>query len=198
MKSRLPLLMLLLVSAAPVLAAWVLFQMPELMPDGHSNQGQLIQPVVPLVDASVVGADGERFSLGEYQGRWLMLIPRNDCPASCRQRLHDVQQVRLALGMDRSRLERLLLLSPPPAGDTGHALDEAFPGLDVAIRPPGEANAQATDDVVASLENDSLYLVDPLGNLMMRYPPETTAEQLLTDLERLLAVSKSWGNHASN
>lgn len=179
-----PLYLLVAVTAAPALAAWVVYSVPGLLPEARGNRGALVQPALAMpesIDARV------------FSGQWSMVAwAGGSCGDACRARVHDMRQVRLALAEHRDRTGRFVL-----AADGAKGVAEAvasWPGAQVL--EPGDA---ALAELVAKMksagaapEGGSVYLVDPMGDLMMAYGPQQPAEDILADLEKLFQASKNW------
>ena len=194
--NRWPLLALVAVFAAPVLAAWFFYFNPDYLPDTRSNKGELIEPMVRLdADSGLTNPDGSAFDFSPLSGRWtLVSLNRAPCNDACRKRLTDLRQIRLALGETRFSVERLQILTG--ADDTA-ALQRDFEGMHVAMAQ-GRTRDKLLDALgegVAAL--DRTYLLDPMGNLMMRYRADAPTKDTLKDMERLLKASKNWIKGAS-
>jgi len=174
---------ILAICAAPTVAAWfAYFVWP---PQSRGNYGDLIEPQ-PIPDIRLLRPDGSSFQLSQFRGRWILLnIDSGACGEGCRKKLLYIRQVRLAQGKDAERIERVWLLSdsiiPEPA------LMRDFPGMHVALASGGAilAELSGTHDPA-----DHIYLVDPLGNLMLRFPRDPDPRRMLKDLARLLKASR--------
>ena len=189
----LPLLAMVAVFAAPMVAAWFLYLNPEYLPSARSNRGDLLEPVVPLeASLGLEGPQGGPFDLGDLSGKWtLVAVSPAPCAEACRLRLADLGRVWAALGESRLNVERLLVVSVPEGGaavDAGFASELA--GLRIAVAGPAAARALAARLGPGGLERT--YILDPFGQLMMRYSPDAPARDLLKDMERLLKASKNW------
>jgi cytochrome oxidase Cu insertion factor (SCO1/SenC/PrrC family) len=147
--------------------------------------GQLIDPPQPLDAFQVASASGP-LTLDELRGRWsLVQFVGGECGPACRQRLHATRQVRAALGEDRTRLRRIAVTAAGTATPGLEGLLAAHEHLRVVT------NARAfARQFPAERGPASVYVVDPHGNLMMRFGPGITADAMLDDLERLLKVSR--------
>ena len=107
------------------------------------------------------------------------------CEASCRSRLHLMRQVRLALGKDQDRIERLWLLEDnlvPAAG-----LMEEFAGTRQVRSGSGGLRLPAAES-----SRDHVYLIDPFGNLMMRFPRNADLTLVKKDMDKLMKISSGW------
>ena len=182
-RARITLLVIFAVAAAPFLLAWLAYLYWE--PDRYTNHGELIAPR-SLPDAPLVLRDGRPFRLDEYRGKWILVhADSGACGESCRQQIYYMRQVRLAQGANRDRIARVWLLTddlPPPT-----ELAALYDGV-ALVRAAGSA-------LVAALPaerdpSDHVYLVDPLGNLMLRFPRDPDPKGMIKDLQRLLKFSR--------
>lgn len=180
---RFELLLLAALCIAPVVASYMAFYFAP--PARHINYGELLA-TAPLPRAPLELADGSPFELSALRGKWVLItVDRAACDDYCRQKLFTLRQLRLGLGKNSERLERIWLLSDdaaPPAA----ALD-AYPGTWI-VRAAGSP-------LLASLPAqgalaDHVYLVDPLGNLVLRYARSADPMRMIKDLERLLSNSR--------
>lgn len=190
-RGRLQLIFIALLFAAPVVGAWMAWKF--VTNEGVSsttNAGVLVQPARPLSAEALGGAGGDALSPGSLTGRWsYVVIGEAACDAVCAERLYLTRQARTSVNKDMSRVQRLLVLSQPPADPA--ALRAAHPDLLVAVLDAGRF-ARFTQQFASSGESPAaaFYLVDPLGNLMMRYAPQVPFKGILKDLRKLLKVSQ--------
>jgi hypothetical protein len=188
---RWKLLAVLLVSIAPVLASYLTYYV--IRPEGRRNFGELIDPPRALPEQTGVSLDGQASSLRELQGQWLLVaVGSGQCEAACVQQLYLQRQLREGLGKEKDKLDRVWLVSDeqpvPPA---------LLPGLKEAtvLRVPQTALAQWLVPASGQQLADHLYLVDPMGNWMMRFPAQLDvagAGKAKKDIERLLRAAASW------
>jgi cytochrome oxidase Cu insertion factor (SCO1/SenC/PrrC family) len=179
--------------AAPAIAAWFYYFNPEYLPEARSNRGELISPVVPLpAGPGLTAPDGTELAREPFEGRWtLVFLASGDCAEACLARVADLRQIRLALGESGMSVERLLVI-PESAAAAAPELEAAFPGMRVAV-----AGAAHREQLTGALGEGAaalgrVYILDPMGNLMMRYAPDAPAKDTLKDMERLLKASKNW------
>jgi hypothetical protein len=159
--------------ALPVAAGWIAWWL-DLAPGAAGNYGTLLAPQ-PVQAAP--------FEL--LKGKWVLVqFDRAACDAHCELKHYTMRQVRRALGRDMQRVERLWILTD--AGAPRAALLAAIEGTHIA--PAGAALAAAFP--AERLAADHIYLVDPLGNLMMRFPRDPDPSRMIKDLQRLLKVSR--------
>jgi cytochrome oxidase Cu insertion factor (SCO1/SenC/PrrC family) len=176
-------LLLVAVFVVPVIAAYLAFF--GWRPAGHTNYGELIT-VTPLQQTAGALHDGTPFDLNTLQGKWVMVhVGPATCDADCAQQLYLMRQTRIAQGKAQSRIERLWVLSGDGAADPALLADH--PGLHV-WRP---ADAAFIEQFPATVERaHHIYLVDPLGNLMLRFPAEPEPKRIMKDLKLLLKASQ--------
>lgn len=183
------LLLLLALFLAPLLAAvgWYLAA-PQLAPR-PSVHGTLLEPARPLEPFEAPVSGGGRYTLDDLRGHWtLVQVIGADCDIACRRRLHDLRQVHDALGEDRVRVARLALAAA--GADTpglGSILDD-HPRLTV-LRTPGDGPLAGQLSREAGATGD-VFVVDPLGNAVLRYGSAAEPSGMLDDLEKLLRLSR--------
>jgi cytochrome oxidase Cu insertion factor (SCO1/SenC/PrrC family) len=194
--SRQALVLLALLFLMPVFVAWVMQMNAEhgWRPGGTTNKGALIQPPRPLtLPAGLVGATGEPLDRGFLDGKWtLIYIGDASCGEACREKLYYMRQVRLAQGENLRRVQRLFLVTGAPAGSGRQEVLRDYPDMAVARLSPEQAAAIAPVFSVEGIPMQgagNIYLVDPLGNLMMYYRPDADPRGMIQDLQRLLKYS---------
>jgi hypothetical protein len=188
---RLKMLLVLAVCAAPVVASY--FSYFVLRPQGRTNYGALIEPTRSLPALPLRTLDGQAVDAASLKGQWLLLaLGPGACDAACEKRLYTQRQLREMLGRERDRVDKLWLVTDDaevPAG-LRDAL-KADPSLQVLRVPRASLAAWLQPESGHALE-DHLYLVDPMGEWMMRMPAEPEPSRVKRDLERLLRASSSW------
>jgi hypothetical protein len=180
---RINLVLMFLAFAAPVVAAYLSFFFWP--PAGRTNYGELIKPTT-LPNARLRDVDGKEFELSKLRGKWLILtIDGASCDSACDQKLFLMRQVRISLTKEMNRVERVLLLRGE--GSVSPDILKKYQGMHVLSGGDAKLLRQfpATADLI-----DHIYLVDPLGNVMMRYPKNPEASGLRRDMTRLLSVSQ--------
>jgi len=179
---RAKLVALMALFAVPIVASIVAYNFADVR--ATSNYGELILPPQAITTQSFARIDGVPFVFSELRGRWVMVASDSgDCAAACLEKLTTMRQVRLALGRNAARVERVFVVDDTHAPATGGF--DAFPGMVVAVTPKGlPVPSGAANDRAA------IYLVDPNGNVMMRWPAHLESRRMLKDLERLLKASQ--------
>jgi cytochrome oxidase Cu insertion factor (SCO1/SenC/PrrC family) len=199
-RQRRALIALGLLFFAPLGLAFLLYYGSSWRPGTRVNHGDLIDPAVPLPEvalpraAATAGgtAAAETTSPAFLRGKWTLLyLGPGSCPERCRADLYNTRQVRAALGADRERVQRVFvaegeccdlewLRTQHPDLITLRASAAAAPL--VALLRAGAAPAAAAAD--------RIYLIDPLGNLMMSYAVDARPKGMLEDLKKLLRLSQ--------
>lgn len=184
-------LAVLAVCAAPVVASY--FTYFVIRPQGRNNYAALIQPTrgiplrLPLVDL-----DGRPVDPASLKGQWLLVsVGSGSCDAACDRRLFLQRQLREMLGKDRDRVDKVWLVidDKPIAPGLREAL--AKPPTIVLRVPRGALAGWVQPEVGHALE-EHLYLVDPMGEWMMRAPADPDPKKLYRDLDRLMRASAGW------
>lgn len=182
---------LLLVCAAPVVASYFTYYVVR--PEGRRNYGELIDPQRPLPTLPTVSLTGQTGQLTALKNQWLLIsVSSAACDPACQQRLYLQRQLREALGKEKERLDRVWLIIDDAPLD-----DKLKPALatSTVLRVPAPGLAQWLAPAQGQQLEEHLYLVDALGNWMMRFPANMDAAgaaKAKRDLDRLLRASSSW------
>ena len=188
---RTKMLLVLLVCAAPVVASYLTYFF--IRPDGRSNYSTLILPTRALPELALHTLEGTPMRSASLRGQWLLVaVGPSSCETSCEQRLHLQRQLREMLGRGSDRLDKVWLITD--AGPLSPALRDAIAGRApvTALRVPREALARWLVPAEGRSLEDHLYLVDPMGEWMMRMPPGPEPGRVKRDLDRVLRASASW------
>ncbi len=184
-------LAVLLVCASPVIASYFTYYI--IRPEGRRNFGELVNPQRPLPPIPTLSLDGQPGQLTALKDQWLLIsVAGGACDKRCEQNLYLQRQLRESLGREKDRLERVWLVND--ATDVHAALLPALVSSPV-LRVPPVPLAQWLEPAPGKQLEDHLFLVDPLGNLMMRFPADidaAAAAKVKVDLDRLLRASSSW------
>jgi cytochrome oxidase Cu insertion factor (SCO1/SenC/PrrC family) len=176
---RRTLLLIALVTVAPVVASYTIYYLfPR---DSGANYGTLL-PTAPAPAIHGTLADGAAFRLEDLRGRWVLLaVAAGDCSAACERRLYAMRQARTMQGKEQERVVRAWLVT----GD-------AAPSPGLLAQHPGLVVARVADAAAALLPGGAgaLYLIDPLGNLVLRYGEDPDTKGVAKDLSRLLKASR--------
>jgi hypothetical protein len=184
-------LAVLLACAAPVVASYLTYYV--IRPEARRVYGELIDPQRSLPPTQALKLDGQAQPLTSLKGQWLLVsVAGGACDASCAEHLYLQRQLREGLGKDKDRLDWVWLVADDAA--VPETLQPALKGATVLRVPPAELAAWLAPASGKSLAQH-LYVVDPIGNWMMRFPAgmdRATASRAKRDLERLLRASAFW------
>lgn len=193
-RSRRTFLLLAVLFFAPLAAAFILYYAggSSMRPAGRTNKGELIEPPRPLPNTVLLSADDQQLDAEFLRGKWtLAYIGDGQCDVRCREALTLTRQTRLALAKEMDRVQRVFFVTsgccdqPYLRGEQkglitarlDEASDQQF--LTLFPAPAGTPVSQA----------GRIYIIDPLGNLMMSYAPSAPPKGLLEDLKKLLKLS---------
>jgi hypothetical protein len=190
-RGRWSLLGLLAVCAAPVIASYFTYYVVR--PESRSSYGELVEPQRPLPSFPATALDGKSLPLAALKGQWLLIsVAAGNCDAACEKHLYLQRQLRESLGKDMDRMDWVWLV--PGEAPVRPALLPALSQATV-LRVRGEQLASWLEPAQGHQLQEHLYLVDPLGNLMMRFPAaldKASAPQAKRDLDRLMRASAGW------
>lgn len=193
-RARRRLLLLALLFVLPMVVAYGLYY-GGWRPSTTGNHGELVQPARPIEDVALIQRDGTPMHFRDLRGKWTLLIfADGQCPNPCQQNLLKMTRVILAQGENAARVQSVLVSAEAEARDWLTSVAREYPELRVIIGPPqavallARQFAASPDDAAGSTHR--IYLVDPLGNFMMRYEADADPNGLRKDLKRLLHVSR--------
>lgn len=179
---------LMLVCAAPVIASYFTYYVVR--PEGRRNYGELIDPQRPLPVFTGSNAQEQAVSLASLKGQWLLIsVADSVCNEACQEHLLLQRQLRETLGREKERLDWVWLRTGDAA--LSEPLQKATAAAQV-LHVDAQALADWLQPAPGQKIEDHLYVVDPLGNWMMRFPAQLDAKQAKRDLDRLLRASAGW------
>jgi hypothetical protein len=176
----------LAVCAAPLIASYFTYYV--IKPKARTNYGEILDPRrFPIPNLHSTSLDGQAVSLDAYKGKWIMLqIDAADCTAPCQAKLYAMRQLRLTQGKEMDRIERVWLITDTQPLDT--LVMREYDGTRM-VRASSQAIEKWLPVDPGTNVTDHLYMIDPLGNLMMRFPKNADANKIKKDLARLLRAS---------
>lgn len=184
-------LLLFAIGFGPMIFATIMFYTGWLNPAGHTNNGTLIQPVVPVETLNLETAAGKpltaRFGPDKVEPQWMLMVVAGECGSECEELLYLARQVNIALGKNANRVSRAAALGSVP-GDLASRWQSEYSLMERLTPAPG-----TTPDWPAGIDPQAqprILLVDPFGNLMMHYGAGNTGKEMLEDLKHLLKISQ--------
>lgn len=182
--SRRTLLVVAAVCIAPFVASWALYFFWQ--PSGRINYGDLVEGVTVPVGALAPHRNGKPLDFAQLRGRWVFVtVDSGACDDYCQKKLWKMRQVRLTQGKYLERIERVWLLNDTQS--VAAAVLKEYDGMRIA---GAQGNAVLKAFSYRDVQRDHIYLVDPLGNVVLRYPKDADPSRMKKDLERLLRVSR--------
>lgn len=189
-RGRWKLLIVLAVCAAPMIFSYLTYYV--IKPTGRTNFGDLIDPrahPIPALGATTL--DGKPATLDAYKGKWLMLkVGPAACDRACKEQMFAIRQVRAMQGKEMERIERVWLVTDAEPLETilMRELDDVR-----MLRAPAAAVAKWLPLAPGATLENSIFLVDPLGNLMMRFPPVPAGASEQEKVQHYAKIKKDIG-----
>jgi cytochrome oxidase Cu insertion factor (SCO1/SenC/PrrC family) len=186
-RGRWTLLLVALVCAAPVIGSYLAYYVFK-PTGGTTSYGTLIEPQRPIPESLVVtGEDGKPLKLASLRGRWLMIsVDSSACDKACVTKLYFMRQIRVTQGGERERVVNVWLRTDP--GKVADVIETAYPDTEKLIAAPADVTAWLPVDTGTQV-TDHIYMVDPNGNLMMRFPKDPNPSKIKGDVSKLLRNS---------
>lgn len=184
---RRKMMFVLLVCAAPMIASYFTYYV--IKPSSRTNYGDLLDPRAhPIPPLGTATLDGKQTTLGEWKGKWIMLqVDSGECADACQRKLLEMRQLRLMQGKEMDRVERVWLVTDDKPIET--TLLRQYDGTRV-LRADAAAVGKWLPAAQGSVPADHIYMIDPLGNLMMRFPKNPDPSKMKKDIGKLLKASR--------
>jgi len=191
---RRKILLIALAAALPMAIAYGLFY-SGWRPGSTANHGELVQPARPIADVAFEMLDKKKIRFSEWRGKWsLITFGAAECLTPCEKNLYNMRQVIAAQGEEARRVQSVFIVTDPKALVWLQYAIKDYPGMQVVAGPMEGVKALARQfvlsDGIPPEGGQRIYLIDPLGNLMMSYPPGADPAGMRKDLSRLLRVSR--------
>lgn len=185
-RGRWMLWVVLLVCASPMIASYFTFYV--LKPEKRNNYGTLIdQRAHPIPAMATTTLDGKPVALEQFKGKWVMLmVAPGTCDEACRKQLFAMRQLRLMQGKEQDRIERVWLINDKEPLDT--IVIREFDGTHM-LRADAQAVANWLPADPGTKVTEHIYMIDPLGHLMMRFPKDPEPRKVYKDINKLLKAS---------
>lgn len=177
----------------PLIVSLVVYKtLPEgYRPSNMANNGNLLQPIHTLAPFNQLTIQGQSFGNKEVEKKWTLLhIISSECDEECSKMLYNSRQTRLLLSKNIDRVQRVVVLSDAAQHSTMDKMWTSHPDLTVLLGVQDGIGSQVHKSVSGSDKRPySVFLVDPLGNLMMEFPQDLDPKLVLKDLKKLLKLS---------
>ncbi|MFC0398157.1 SCO family protein [Paraburkholderia rhizosphaerae] len=186
-RGRWMMLLIALICAAPVIGSYLTYYVIK-PTGGTTSYGTLIEPQRPIPDSLVVtGEDGKPMKLAALRGRWLMIsVDSSACDKACATKLYFMRQIRVTQAGERERIVNVWLRTD--AAKVPEVIATAYPDTQKVVAPVADISAWLPVDNGTQL-TDHIYMVDPNGNLMMRFPKDANPSKIKGDVSKLLRNS---------
>lgn len=182
-KNRIKFLLISLLLLSPVIASYILHVL-EIRPEGTVNYGELLE-VKPLKGQALNIENNTIYRARNMHGKWsLITIDSGQCDEYCQKKLYQMRQVRLVQNTEKDRLGRVWLID-----------DDHLPKEEIKYEYDGTVllSAKGSDFLkefpATQSQHDHIYVVDPMGNLMMRFPKDADPSKISKDMKHLLKLS---------
>jgi cytochrome oxidase Cu insertion factor (SCO1/SenC/PrrC family) len=176
---------------APVALAYIIFFFVDVK--SFVNHGEILNPIVHISSFKLTNDSGEIIPEKELTYKWRLIsfLGRN-CDQQCEKRLYDTKQIHASLGKNRHRLSRMFVHLEPAGDALSKLMAETHPNV-IHVNGTMKTIINALGDNVrsdVSITNNETYIMDPMGNVMMRFTQEQPNKEFLYDLKKLLKASQ--------
>ncbi len=186
-KNRLKLVFIAILFALPVMTAWAVFSNPQWLDGGETkNYGELVSPAIPSKLSNFI-INGEKTNLDHLKGRWVLLHLDVDgrCDEGCEKSVHMLRQLHTLLNKDASRLVRVYLNS---SNDAVSGVLSNDPKLSVYTW--NNEHLLSLKKLIKDVSDGDMLMLDPLGNIMMRYQQDADPYGIKKDWKLLFKASQ--------
>ena len=186
-RGRWPLILVIALCAAPMIFSYLSYYV--IKPEGRTNYGALIDPrAYPIPELGLTTLEGSSAALEQFKGKWILLqVDTADCQKACTDKLYYMRQLRLTQGKEMERIERVWLITDKAPLETTRM--RQYDGTNMLRVDPKKLAAwlPVTEGTTPA---DHLYMIDPLGNLMMRFPKDPDYNKIKKDINKLMKASR--------
>ena len=172
---------------APVVLAYVMYFTGAIK--SYTNHGEILNPLVDISRFELMDSSGKAIDRERFTHQWVLIsFVGRDCDERCNARLYDSRQVHKSLGEDQERIDRMIIHLESPSAELSKLIEDEYP---LAINVYGdEQKITAVLGKNAQLRDNVIYIMDPIGNVMMRFTQDQSKKDLKADLKKLLKVSQ--------
>ncbi len=172
---------------APVALAYAIFFFGNV--DSFTNKGEILNPIVDISALKLKDENDTLIPLKTLTYKWrLISFVGSDCDTACNSRLYDSRQIHKSLGKDQHRVLRMIVHLQPPTADLNKLIENEYPN---ALNAYGdEKTISAALGETAKINENEIYIMDPMGNIMMRFTQDQPNKDFQKDLRKLLKASQ--------
>jgi len=172
---------------APVILAYVLFFFGKV--DSFTNKGEILNPIVDISALKLKDENDTLIPIKTLTYKWrLISFVGSDCDTACNSRLFDSRQIHKSLGKDQHRVLRMIVHLQAPTADLNKLIESEYPN---ALNVYGdEKTLSAALGETAKIRENEIYIMDPMGNIMMRFTQDQPNKDFQKDLRKLLKASQ--------
>lgn len=186
-RGRLMFLSMLVFFITPIIAVIAMYKL-DWRPKGESI-GELVTPAKSIsINSALITSDGSVAQPDLWKEKWSMVYVAENCETACESKLHTMRQLHVSLYKEIPRMQRVLITTSTHVKE----LKERYPEMLILNQPSSEITALSTQFDIngePSMSSDRIYLIDPLGHLMMSYRPSTEPALIRKDITRLMKYS---------
>lgn len=192
-RNKITIVLVVLAFTSPLILSWFVFYHTNFLENrGMSNHGELIVPPRPIVDLSLI--DPIKVDRKEsLHGKWSMVYVTRSCDKLCVDNVYRMRQIHIAMDKHSLRVQKVLLLTQQHAMELSDLLVN-YAGQQVINTDLIDTNALLDKFRLTSSDNPlearRIYIIDPLGNLMMSFEPDANPRDIMQDLKKLLRASR--------
>lgn len=174
----------------PVVAAYALFFL-GVTPPAYSNRGELLNPTINIESFALTDAENQPIAPDDIIiHRWhMILFAGARCDEACKEALYKMRQINIAVGKNAPRVRHTVVHYAPPDEAFSALIEQEYPDA-MRAYSSGQNVEAALQQVGADFRSNEIYLMDPLGNIMLRFTQDQSYRDLMHDLNKLLKVSQ--------
>jgi len=188
-RSNTTLWIMIAVFVVPMIAAYAYYFFADEYSLG--NHGDLIEPVVQIDDLELTDIDGTPLARDELIHHWKMFyVAGASCDRACQKGLYNMRQVNIALGKNADRFQHMIIHTDKMSDDFKEVVSAEYSGALHAYGSIDRLVNSLAPAGASELAANAIYIMDPLGNIMMRFGPDISPKLILKDLNRLLKISR--------
>mgnify|MGYP006421417207 CR=1 FL=1 len=193
-RSRLIIIVLILIFSAPLLSSWFILNYTDMVRRSGANHGDLYDPLITMPKVELQDPFADNNGSSSLNGKWsLLYISNGACGEDCQYMIYSMRQVRMALSRYARHLQRVWMTDIDDLARIKSILSE-YQGTLVLLKQadawPLPLDAFAMSPITEPLQHDCLYVIDPHGQLVLRYRPGADPDGIISDLKRLLKSSE--------